>query len=314
MISSTVEANGSIGDIERLVLGTAQLGMAYGIANQVGQPDQNTANDILKFAWDSGIRTIDTAQAYGESESVIGQFLVDHPECKFNIITKLSPEIDITSPDNVQIAIKQSLKRLRVIPQGILLHGASQMDAWDGCLGDALREMKRKGEISHLGISVYHPKEFRRALQNADFTSIQAPFNIFDRRLEEQNLIDDADRKGWRVFIRSTFLQGLLLMDGNNLPSHMNFAATPLRMWAEHCCKFMLNPAEAALQFVRRKFPQANVLIGCETKGQLIENIRCWLSPPFENGVFEEMELGFGADDILIDPSRWPTPTHEGQG
>ena len=57
----------------RLVLGTAQLGMDYCIANTTGQPVYDTAKTIVQEAWESGICEFDTAQAYGQSEQVLEQ-------------------------------------------------------------------------------------------------------------------------------------------------------------------------------------------------------------------------------------------------
>ena len=59
----------------RLVLGTAQLGMPYGIANKTGQPNMAAAESIVAGVWEGGVREFDTAQAYGESEIVLGKAL-----------------------------------------------------------------------------------------------------------------------------------------------------------------------------------------------------------------------------------------------
>ena len=61
-------------DSMRLVLGTAQLGMNYGIANQTGKPELATARNIVRTAWEGGIRCFDTAQGYGDSERILGIF------------------------------------------------------------------------------------------------------------------------------------------------------------------------------------------------------------------------------------------------
>ena len=45
-------------EANRLVLGTAQLGMPYGIANRSGQPDASQARAIVEAAWEAGIRTL----------------------------------------------------------------------------------------------------------------------------------------------------------------------------------------------------------------------------------------------------------------
>ena len=141
----------------RLVLGTAQFGMAYGIANHSGQPDQMLANDILVVAWENGIRILDTAQAYGESEVVLGKFFECHPECQFEVITKLAPDVDITSVDEISSAVIGSNKNLGQKPLALLLHNYKQLHFWDGILGDTLRAMMELGEIRHLGVSLYHP-------------------------------------------------------------------------------------------------------------------------------------------------------------
>ena len=60
----------------RLVLGTVQLGMPYGIANRLGKPSQEVATSIVRTAWSKGIREFDTAQGYGDSETVLGKACV----------------------------------------------------------------------------------------------------------------------------------------------------------------------------------------------------------------------------------------------
>ena len=57
-----------------IVLGTAQLGMDYGIANAAGQPSEDTSREIIQIAWKNGIRCYDTAQAYG-NEAGVGRAL-----------------------------------------------------------------------------------------------------------------------------------------------------------------------------------------------------------------------------------------------
>ena len=66
-------------NINRLVLGTAQLGTNYGIANRMGKPDFDTAEAIIKTTWDAGIREFDTAQGYGDSEQVLGEVFQKYP-------------------------------------------------------------------------------------------------------------------------------------------------------------------------------------------------------------------------------------------
>ena len=58
-----------------MVVGTAQFGMPYGIANQNGQMNFSDIPGILDLALGNGINSLDTAKAYGESEGSIGKYL-----------------------------------------------------------------------------------------------------------------------------------------------------------------------------------------------------------------------------------------------
>ena len=82
--------------MDRLVLGTSQLGMSYGINNKTGKPDFDMACDIVRTAFDQGVTRFDTAQVYGDSEEVLGRIL-DRFKLKSNIkvYTKLDPKINL---------------------------------------------------------------------------------------------------------------------------------------------------------------------------------------------------------------------------
>ena len=114
----------------RLVLGTAQLGMPYGIANSTGQPDFETAVAIIKTAWECGIREFDTAQAYGESEAVLGRALSSLGIANdVRIITKLDPKLDPHQGQDIKRAVDRSLERLQLpCLFGLMLHREEWLD------------------------------------------------------------------------------------------------------------------------------------------------------------------------------------------
>ena len=88
----------------KIALGTVQFGLEYGISNTCGRTDQRSVNQILQYACDNGIDTIDTAAQYGESESVLGSFSDNN--CNWNIVTKTPSFIH----DSIQ---KRHTKQLR---------------------------------------------------------------------------------------------------------------------------------------------------------------------------------------------------------
>ena len=72
--------------ISRIGLGTAQFGLDYGISNLRGKVAESNVSDILDHAWKTGVKILDTAKLYGDSEAVLGRLMA--PKHQFKIITK----------------------------------------------------------------------------------------------------------------------------------------------------------------------------------------------------------------------------------
>ena len=71
----------------KLVLGSAQWGMHYGVKNNRSQTSSTRVGEILDYAYQSGVNLIDTARSYGDAEDKIGKL----GSSFFNVITKLQP-------------------------------------------------------------------------------------------------------------------------------------------------------------------------------------------------------------------------------
>ena len=80
--------------LNRITLGTVQFGLPYGIANQDGQVTFSVAKSMLQLAATKGVDTIDTAIAYGESETRLGDAGIQ----KFKVVTKL-PQLPVNCKD-----------------------------------------------------------------------------------------------------------------------------------------------------------------------------------------------------------------------
>ena len=96
----------------KLALGTAQFGQNYGVANTIGYIDEKKAASIVRRSQEMGFDTLDTAIAYGESESILGSIGVG----QWKIISKL-PAIHESCLDINNYLLNltlESLKRLRV--------------------------------------------------------------------------------------------------------------------------------------------------------------------------------------------------------
>ena len=198
-----------------LVLGTAQLGLPYGIANKTGQPDQDVATAIIREAWNGGIRKFDTAQAYGESEKVLGNAF-DNLNIKHSakVITKFSPNQNHNDENEMRNSILTSLNNLGIDKlHGILLHKEEYLNYWHEGLSDKLIGFRSEGLVEHLGVSVSNPKFAKKALEEKDISIIQVPSNILDRRFELTGIFKKAEDNFFDVPLCSFVLGILLLLD-----------------------------------------------------------------------------------------------------
>ncbi len=295
-------------DSSRFVLGTVQLGMPYGIANSVGKPDAIDATAVVSAAWQGGIRFFDTAQAYGDSETVLGEiFQTLEISDQVSVISKLPPGLDGTDRTAVLHCLETSFERLRVPSlYGLMLHREEMLDDWDRGLGDVLAEIKAGGRTRHIGVSVYTSERALQALETQCVDLIQIPASIFDRRFEKAGVALEAARRGCELHIRSVFLQGLLLMAPEELSAAMSFVKPTLTCFAELAAESGLTQQEAALLYIRERWPQAKVLFGAENEAQVKSNIDCW-QRPVEPTIFKLFDEAFSTlDEKIIRPDRWP--------
>ncbi|MEK9153210.1 MAG: aldo/keto reductase, partial [Patescibacteria group bacterium] len=118
--------------MKNFVLGTAQLGSDYGVANKSGKPNQKMATEIIKLAWQKGIREFDTAQGYG-SEVILGKaFTKLGISKKVKVTTKLHPSLDHLDERSISKSLDRSLKNLGVpIISTILLHHEESLTLWN---------------------------------------------------------------------------------------------------------------------------------------------------------------------------------------
>jgi aryl-alcohol dehydrogenase-like predicted oxidoreductase len=305
-------AGASIGDT--LALGTAQLGQSYGIANRIGQPDQKTAKAILDVARRVGIRYVDTAQAYGESEAIIGGYLRATPAAvaaDMRVVTKLRPDLDLRRADEIEASLESSWERLGRRPLwGMLLHREELLQCWGGCLGETLREWRARGRIQHLGVSVHSEEGMARAVEAADIEIIQAPLSPLDRRMRRAGLIAGAEVSGKRLFARSVFLQGLIALEPSEAARRLPLAADAVQHLAAFCARRRIDRREFAIGYARHLAPTALLVIGSETPSQIRENCDLVGKSREKAQPYEEWDDEWPSDDpILANPSRWSPTT-----
>lgn len=280
----------------KLVLGTAQLGSAYGIANQSGRPEQATAEKLIKTAIVNGVGYIDTARAYGNSEEVIGNALKSGWEGRAQIITKLSPLKDCpkdasTSMVNafVDASIFRSCAALRSQRiDTLMLHRTSHLTDWSGAVWTRLLELKAGGTLKALGVSVQEPAELEQALATPEVEFIQMPFNVLDWRWDAliPSITATKQQRPIIIHVRSALLQGLLPSAETEHWLKANVAhPEPVIEWLTRQCRdaSLTSVVNFCLSFVKSFDWVDGVVVGMETYDQLTENIKIFSGADLSN-------------------------------
>jgi len=199
----------------RIGLGTAQLGLDYGVTNSAGRASEAEARAILGVAAASGMDLIDTAHLYGDSEAVLGRCA---PAPALRIVTK-TPKFAGLAPAEAASALRAAFTRsLRLLGRdsvyGLLLHDPADLAGASGpALWEALTSLKEEGLVQKIGVSVYEGAEIDALLARYPLGLVQLPWNPLDHRLEEAGQLARLAEAGVEVHARSLFLQGLLLQE-----------------------------------------------------------------------------------------------------
>lgn len=284
----------------KIALGTAQFGLTYGIANTIGQVSSAEAASILSLAKQRGIKTLDTAIAYGESESVLGNIGI--PD--WQIISKLPalPDAEVNVASWVESQVTGSLQRLKVERlHALLLHRPAQLlEHRGGELYRALVAQRDRGVVEQIGISIYEPSELDQLMPNMHFDLVQAPVSVLDSRMLDSGWLERLPKLGCELHARSVFLQGLLLMSPINRPSQFDPWQPLWAIWDAWLSDSGLTPLQACLRHVLKTPGIAKVVLGIESVAQLVQILSAADGdlPPLPAG------LNIG-DPRLLNPAFW---------
>lgn len=285
--------------MNRIALGTAQLGLEYGVTNRSGMPTLKEATRIVREAEERGVATIDTASAYGESEARLGQIGLEN----FEVVTKISSRQNGTyQPGLLTSSIEASLKRLRIDTlHGALLHNADELQGEFGnAVYQELHSAQSRGLAKLVGISIYRPEQYFAVQEECPIGILQAPFNAFDRSVYESGLLAKVKLAGVEFHARSVFLQGVLLDKAFSTSGYFQRWAETINRWFDYTENVAGGPLASALSIPLAEEMVDRVVVGVETAYQLRQ-------------ILDLIDIGFAPVNIkftdldpkLINPTMW---------
>ena len=288
--------------MNKLALGTVQFGMNYGLSNPNGVVGMEEVARIISVAGINGVKVLDTAVGYGDSERCLGSVGVE----SYRVITKLPPIPNVDDLEGwIMSTIKGSLARLKISKlEAVLLHSSADIIGPKASeYQAAMHALKERGFCNSVGVSIYSPNELdmiwdHRSQWRPDL--IQAPLNVFDRRIASSGWLEKLSNENIKVHARSVFLQGLLLMAPKQIPDYFSRWRKLLDEWFGWCQSNNVTPLQAALGFVNYYDEVENIVVGALSAKQLMEIC---------DGIFAKSPLppvNLECNDLdLIEPPHW---------
>jgi len=291
----------------KLGLGAVQFGTVYGATNKRGQVPWSEVVGILRAAADAGVTVIDTAAAYGDSESVLGSVLWDgHP---FRIVTKVALPGDDTGTDSspgvrLADAVRASIRRLQQPSiYGLLFHTVEDLAGPEArSLVNAALDLKAQGVVERVGVSVYSSNQIDLALSAFIPDIVQAPLSVLDQRLLASGQLGRLKSLGVEFHARSVFLQGVLLSEPELLPGYFASFHAPLERVREGAAARGMSALEFALAFVNSMADVDVAVVGVSGIGEFAQVLRA-----AEAACHDAIDWSAYActDEALVNPGRW---------
>lgn len=294
--------------LSQLMLGTVQFGLPYGIANTKGQPSYEDVLAILSAAYEGGVNCLDTAARYGESETVLGRALSDLKLTdSMTVVTKvthLADGLGAAEADKIiEQSILESLSRLNleVLPI-VLFHRQENYE-----YVDSLLKLKERGLVRYVGSSVNHTAPTRAILESERRDeAFQIPANLLDHRFRREGLLQKAKEQGAGMFVRSVYLQGLLLMPETQVPEELATVIPIRRQLEKLAAEAGIGVAELSVRYILGLEGVTCCVVGVDSVEQMKANVELFA----KNGLDESLSQAIEelvpplAEEILL-PFHW---------
>jgi aryl-alcohol dehydrogenase-like predicted oxidoreductase len=290
-----------------IAIGTVQFGLDYGITNINGQTKGYEVEKILNFAKQSNISVLDTSPAYGQSEEKLGRINLE----SFKVITKLEYiNKDIIRPDDIdeiELVFMKSLLRLGVNSvYGVFVHNPEDL-CKPGSKGlyEKLIDLKSRGLVKKIGVSVYDVVETKKIFNMYDFDMIQLPINVFNQSFESEQILKFLKTKSVEIYARSIFLQGVLLSELEELPDRFTDLKIKLNEYYTDLERSGISKIEGALKYINEIKEIDYAIVGINNINQLkaidktFNDLKKYSSTPFD---FQTYSIN---DEKIIDPRKW---------
>ena len=244
---------------------------------------EEDAIELLKFAVDSGVNLIDTADVYGlgRNETLIGKAFSDEQKEKILIATKAGLNRPGGTgwgtdgrPEHIKGAIQGSLQRLGIKKIELyMLHAPDDKVPFKESL-KAFKELQDIGLVKNIGVSNFSLEQLKEAQKIIDVVSVENHFNLAFKG-DEQYLLPYLTEQ------KIAFLPYFPLGSGKLLQNEkLNDISKELN----------ITPSQVALSWITTKWETAIPIPGTQNKEHLLENMEA-ADIKLEKEIIEKLDV-----------------------
>ena len=282
-----------------IIVGTAQLGTNYGIANKIKNISNKDKIKFLNYCYSKNYDSFDTAYAYENSHKILGSWIKKH-----NIYPKLSTKIpDLNNYPNksIELLFSEIMKKLNVSKvNNLFLHKPSNWHHFN--IKNYIESLLKKRIISKFGLSIYEEKDM---IIDPSIKIIQLPGNIFNQKVLRSDTIKKFISEGGSVHIRSIFLQGLLLIEPNRIPSSLKETKKGVLFFNNIAKELKIDKLQLALLCAHYMLPKSKLIIGIDNTEQfkkIISNENIFYN---KTDIKEVVKMGEKYSSKIWDTRNW---------
>jgi aryl-alcohol dehydrogenase-like predicted oxidoreductase len=283
-----------------LALGSAQFGVDRGAFNP--RTPEREVRQVLETAAVSGLTLIDASPGWGDAERVLGRsWPFPSP---FRVMTKTLRVAE--GLDRLESRARRSLERL-----GLARAEALIVDCADDLLGPEgrplwarLEKLKAEGLFRRLGVSARGADAPALIARRFRPDLIQLPCSLLDQGLVRDGTLATIAGLGVEVQIRSVFLNGLLFMPREQLPSALADAGPRLSRIRRLLAESGADPLQAALAFAR-SLPEVSVVIVGVGSAAELRAVLAAAHAPTPDLDWSQLALDHA---YALDPELWHAP------
>jgi aryl-alcohol dehydrogenase-like predicted oxidoreductase len=284
----------------KLIIGTANFGNLYGIANKMQNSGSKIASEIIHSAIELGLTRFDTARGYGESEAILGKNFDGHRN--LSVTTKIGKSECVTAAQLV-LSVQSSLSHTKLKKfSAVLLHDSSVLNGeFQNEVKKGLNQILELGLSERIGVSVYTEAEILNSKRSMpELTEFQIPENICDQQKVFSNSLLKLANEGNNISVRSIFLQGLLLMKLSEVPQKLNTAVEIIKKLQEFSELNHISVLDACISYAKSIPWASGIIFGIDSPQQLVKIVSS-----FSKTSNLDLNHAPKLDDWTLDPRNW---------